>query len=196
MSMMTDKQANDPSNCPVCLWHRARWNPYIAGIGIGVLSWIVFAIVNNPIGMTTALSQVSGAGTAIVAGDEVVAGNPYWQRHKPAWNYGTLFLIGTFAGALISALVSRDFKLEVVPGVWRQRFGNASWKRLTVAFIGGVIAMYGARMADGCTSGHGISGSLQLAVSGWVFFLTMFVTALLTAWAIFGITGPQKSSRN
>lgn len=182
------------SECPACIWQRARWNPYIVGVGIGVLSWIVFVVVNNPIGMTTALSQVSGAGTALVAGDEVVASNPYWQRHKPAWNYGTLFLVGTFLGALICSLISRDFRFQVVPGVWRERFGNVAWKRLSVAFIGGVIAMYGARMADGCTSGHGISGSLQLAVSGWVFFMTMFVTALLTAWLVFGITGPRKTS--
>jgi uncharacterized membrane protein YedE/YeeE len=45
--------------------------------------------------------------------------------------------------------------------------------------------MYGARLAGGCTSGHGISGSLQLAVSSWTFFLTMFASGVLTALVLF-----------
>jgi len=45
--------------------------------------------------------------------------------------------------------------------------------------------MFGARMAGGCNSGHGISGSLQLAVSSWVFFLTMFVFVTATALLLF-----------
>ena len=53
------------------------------------------------------------------------------------------------------------------------------------AFVGGAIIMYGARMAGGCTSGHGISGSLQLAVSSWVFFLTMFAAGVVTALILF-----------
>jgi uncharacterized membrane protein YedE/YeeE len=46
--------------------------------------------------------------------------------------------------------------------------------------------MYGARLADGCTSGNGLSGSLQLALSGWTFFITMFVSGAATAWLMFG----------
>ncbi len=51
--------------------------------------------------------------------------------------------------------------------------------------IGGVLIMYGARMAGGCTSGHGISGSLQLALSSWVFFLTLFAFGLIKALVLF-----------
>jgi uncharacterized protein len=86
----------------------------------------------------------------------------------------------------VGALLSRDFKLEVVPTVWKERFGSSKAKRLVVAFLGGVLAMYGARMAGGCTSGNGLSGSMQLAVSGWTFFLTMFASGLVTAWLMFG----------
>jgi hypothetical protein len=46
--------------------------------------------------------------------------------------------------------------------------------------------MFGARLAGGCTSGHGISGSLQLALSGWVFFASVFVSGILTALMLFG----------
>lgn len=169
---------------------RGRWNPYLVGAGIGILSWLVFVVVDKPLGMSTALSQVSGSIAAIAAGENFVAENPYWKKHLPAWDYGTLFMVGTFLGALVSALVSRSFRLESVPTVWSERFGSATWKRYLSAFVGGIIIMYGARLAGGCTSGHGISGSLQLALSSWVFFLTMFVTGVLTALVMFGRPGP------
>jgi hypothetical protein len=165
---------------------RSRWNPYLVGIGIGLLSWAVFAIVNAPLGVTTSLSQWAGLVAEPVMGVEGVRANPYWTKDFPQWDYGTFFLIGTFFGALVGAWLSRDLKIEVVPSVWRERFGSSPTKRLAVAFAGGILAMYGARMAGGCTSGNGLSGSLQLAVSGWTFFITMFITGLATAWLMFG----------
>lgn len=168
---------------------RSRWNPYLVGVGIGLLSWAVFGMVNHPLGVTTALSQWSGAVAESVIGAEGLRSNPYWAKNLPQWNYGTFFLVGTFFGALVGAWLSRDLRIEVVPAVWRERFGSSSAKRLAVAFVGGVLTMYGARMAGGCTSGNGLSGSMQLAVSGWTFFLTMFASGLATAWLMFGSRG-------
>ncbi len=53
--------------------------------------------------------------------------------------------------------------------------------RIAEAFLGGFFLMIGARIANGCTSGNGISGSLQLALSGWVFFLTIFASGVAAA---------------
>jgi uncharacterized protein len=165
---------------------RKHWNPYLVGVGIGMLSWAVFAIVNNPLGVTTSLSQWAGAVAEPVIGTEGLRTNPYWAKNLPQWDYGTFFLIGTFFGALIGAWLSRDVRIEVVPAVWRERFGSSPAKRLAVAFVGGVLTMYGSRMAGGCTSGNGLSGSMQLALSGWTFFITIFATGLATAWLMFG----------
>jgi hypothetical protein len=52
--------------------------------------------------------------------------------------------------------------------------------------LGGAILMFGARVAGGCTSGHGISGSLQLATSGWMFFLSLFISGVCTAYLLYG----------
>lgn len=164
---------------------RPRWNPYLVGALIGALSWVAFAVVDKPLGISTAVSEASGAVAMPIMGKAGVLSNAYWAKHRPAWNYGTLFLLGTFLGALVSAVTSRSFRLEAVPTVWAERFGPARWKRLLAAVVGGVLTMYGARMAGGCTSGHGISGSLQLALSSWVFFVTMFVFGILTALVMF-----------
>lgn len=164
---------------------RRSWNPYLVGALIGVLSWAAFAIVNQPIGMSTAISQASGAAACLVVDDESVAANAYWKKFVPGWDYGTLFLAGTFGGALLSALATRSFRIEVVPDVWRERFGPSKAKRLAAAFVGGVLALYGARLAGGCTSGHGISGTLQLAVSSWTFFAVMFAAGIATTLLMF-----------
>jgi len=162
------------------------WNPYVVGAALGVLSWFVFAVVDKPLGISTSLSAASGWCAAPAMGSEAVAANPYWAKHRPKWDYGMLFIAGTFAGAMASAVVSRTFRVETVPEVWRRRFGPSKAKRLLWAFIGGVLILYGARLAGGCTSGHGISGSLQLALSSWTFFLTMFAAGVVTALVLFG----------
>ena len=164
---------------------KARWNPYLVGVGIGVLSWAAFAIVNQPLGISTALSSVSSVCALPIMGSEGVAQNAYWAKLPFKWDGGMLFLVGTFLGSLLSVLASRTFRVEKVPATWSQQFGGSTAKRWVAAFLGGVIIMFGARMAGGCTSGHGISGSLQLALSSWTFFLTMFASGIATALVLF-----------
>ena len=154
---------------------------YLVGAGIGILSWVVFVVVNAPIGITTALSEVSGAAEVPLIGAEAVAANSYWAKTIPAWDYGTLFLVGTFLGALLSSILGKSFMWELVPTTWKERFGAKVAPRFFAAFIGGAIAMFGARLAGGCTSGHDDSGSLQLAVSSWTYFIVMFISGVLTA---------------
>jgi uncharacterized protein len=171
---------------------KGRWNPYLVGAGLGVLSWLAFAVVNSPLGISTPISSAASLCAVPVVGSEAVGANAYWAKFPFKWDYHMLFLVGTFLGSLASVLLSRSFQWEGVPKTWSERFGTSSAKRLGAAFLGGVIIMYGARMAGGCTSGHGISGSLQLAVSSWVFFLTLFAFGILTAFALFG-TGSKNS---
>jgi uncharacterized membrane protein YedE/YeeE len=161
------------------------WTPYLAGAGIGVLSWIAFAIAKDPIGVTTAYGRLAGEVAIPLLGADTVANNTYWKQAPFALDYGVLFLVGIMLGAFISSIVSGTFKVELVPDVWRQELGGSVWKRFAYAFLGGAIIMYGARLAGGCTSGHGISGGLQLAVSSWLFLGVMFATGLLASAILF-----------
>ena len=70
--------------------------------------------------------------------------------------------------------------------MWQDRFGaDSGVLRMAVAFAGGVLMAFGARMAGGCTSGHGISGTLQLAVGSWVSAICFFVGGMVTALLMF-----------
>jgi len=168
-----------------CSLKQKRWNPYYIGIAIGVLSWFAFLLVNKPIGMSTEVSKFSGWVTSLFTGIDYVKSNDYWTKTEPKFGYSTLFLIFTFFGALFSAIQSKDVSFKVVPSVWEKHQGGSPAKRLLAAFLGGFILLFGARMAGGCTSGHGISGTMQLAVSSWIFFAVMFATGLITAKILF-----------
>jgi uncharacterized membrane protein YedE/YeeE len=162
-----------------------EWRPYLAGAGIGVLSWVVFAFVDDPLGITTALSAVAGAVAIPFLGGDAVWHNSYWMQTPPSISYGTFLLLGVVLGGLVAALGSSRFRFEFLPRVWSERFGPSIARRFTFAFLGGAIEMYGARLAGGCTSGHSISGGLQLALSSWVFTIVMFATALATGMLLF-----------
>lgn len=165
--------------------YRVDWKPYMVGAGIGVLSWIAFAVVKDPLGVTTAYSRIASLVAKPLIGAEAVANNSYWKSMPLSWDYGVWFLIGLPLGAFLSSLLAGTFKVELVPEVWRERFGGSVAKRFVAAFLGGIVIMYGARLAGGCTSGHGISGGLQLALSSWVFLIVMFATGLAVSALIF-----------
>lgn len=169
-----------------------RWNPYLVGAAIGALSWLVFGLVDKPLGVTTSLTGVAGACVTPLLGADAIASNEYFRQHAFKWDYGMLFLVGIALGGFLSAMLARSFRVETVPAVWRERFGPSVAKRFVAAFVGGALTMFGARLADGCTSGNGISGSLQLAVSGWTFFLTLFAFGVLTSLLLFGLNRAVK----
>lgn len=160
-------------------------SPYVIGAAIGILSWMVFAIADDPLGITTALSAVAGLAAIPIVGAAAVWQNSYWMQDPPGLSYGSLFLAGVIGGAFVAAWFNRQIRFEVVPATWGRRFGYFPLWRFAAAFAGGAFEMYGARLAGGCASGHGLSGTMQLALSSWIFTLVMFATAVLVGSAMF-----------
>ncbi len=168
-----------------------RWSPYVVGAGIGVLSWITFAFMGKALGTSTTMVRLVGLIESIVAPGHVAA-NPYLARRvidQPAVDWQAMLVLGLLLGALLSARLGGSYKVEKVPNLWQWRFGPSKPLRYGAAFLGGALVLLGARMADGCTSGHGISGGLQLSVSSWIFFAAFFTTGIVTAMLLFGKEG-------
>ena len=74
----------------------------------------------------------------------------------------------------------------MVPPLWEENFGSSPALRLAAALLGGIIMAFGARLAGGCTSGHGISGALQLSVGSWVALAAFFAGGWVTARMMYG----------
>lgn len=161
-----------------------RWSPYIVGVGIGILSWLSFLISKEPIACSTTFAKASGMIEKLFRGKAVDL-KPYYQKVKLVVDWQWMLVVGIVVGSLISAWLSGDFQWQWVPSVWAAAFGSDPWLRVIVALVGGVCIGFGARWADGCTSGHGISGTLQLAISSWISTICFFVGGILMAHMIF-----------
>lgn len=172
------------------IWHfitDVSWSPYAVGVGIGLLSWLSFLVSGNPIATSTTFAQTGGIIEKIVSG-KVATERPYYQKITLKLNWQMMLVIGVVIGAFLSAVLSGDFNTDSwVPSLWASAFGDGALLRLLAAVLGGMILGFGARFADGCTSGHGISGALQLAVSSWVSAIFFFIGGILMAHFIFHI---------
>jgi uncharacterized membrane protein YedE/YeeE len=164
-----------------------RWSPYAVGIGIGVLSWFTFLVSKHPIGCSTGLSRISGMIEMRFRGRREVESKPYYREFAPVVDWEVMLLVGIVIGALVSSLLSGDFQVQWVPSTWEDAFGANAFLRVAVALLGGVIIGFGARWAGGCTSGHGISGTMQLDVASWISAVFFFVGGILTANLIFRV---------
>ena len=164
----------------------ARWSPYIVGVGIGVLSWLTFLLSDKPIGCSTAFTRSAGLLERAARGAKVDE-KPYYQQFKPHIDWEWMLVLGLLFGSLASALLSGQFQFVWVPAKWAAEAGGSGVVRWLVALFGGVCIGFGARWAGGCTSGHGISGTLQLAVSGWIAAAGFFVGGIATAMLLFKV---------
>lgn len=161
-----------------------RWSPHIVGAGIGVLSWLSFLISRKPLACSTTFSKASGMVEKFFRGD-MVDRKPYYQKEKLVIDWQWMLVTGIIIGSLISSLLSGDFHWQWVPSLWASRFGGGLFLRFLAALLGGICLGFGARWADGCTSGHGISGTMQLALSSWISAACFFIGGIVTAWTIY-----------
>jgi hypothetical protein len=157
-------------------------------VGIGVLSWLTFLLSDRTIGCSTAFARFSGMIEGLFRGDKARA-RPYFQKVLPTVGWDTMLIVGIMIGAFLSAQLSGDFDLRWIPDLWADSFGSEAWVRIGVALVGGIVLGLGSRWAGGCTSGHGISGTLQLTVSSWLAAILFFVGGIVTAKLLFALAG-------
>jgi uncharacterized membrane protein YedE/YeeE len=163
-----------------------RWSPYIVGVGIGVLSWLTFLLSDKPIGCSTAFTRTSGMIEKLFRGNKVLE-KPYYKKFTPTIDWEWMLVLGVVIGSFISANLSGSFRLIWIPGLWAGTFGASHGPRLITAFIGGIFMGLGSRWAGGCTSGHGISGTLQLTVSSWLAAISFFIGGIASAMLIYRV---------
>ncbi|OPY79631.1 MAG: putative inner membrane protein [Syntrophorhabdus sp. PtaU1.Bin153] len=124
------------------------WSPYLAGALAGVL--IVFSVwfTGKYVGASTTFVRAAGY-IERAAVPERVGMMEYFLKEAPKIDWQFLFVIGIFFGSLIASTTSKSFRWQAVPTMWEQRFGPSRTKRAIAAFVGGAIAIFGARLADG-----------------------------------------------
>ena len=146
-----------------------------AGIALAILDAVVFlsAVSNRPIGASTVYLYVADLLTGTTQ-------NNYFPKIQEPGQWELLFLIGAFISGLIISLFRKEFKITLIHTNWAKYKGNSAVTRMIWSFVGGFILIIGARMAGGCTSGHILSGGMQLSVSSLIFTVFVFAGLLIT----------------
>ena len=163
-----------------------HWSPYVCGALIGVLAAMTVLISDKPLGISTAYARISGMLGLILAPD-LTKRLEYFKNTKPIIEWEVMLFVGVIIGSFLAAWSGGTIQAKLLPDTWLQRFGDdSSTLRIIAAVIGGVFMAFGARMAGGCTSGHGISGTMQMSVASWIALICFFIGGMAVAIPIFG----------
>lgn len=159
------------------------WNPYLAGIGLGITLLLAYVLVGRGLGASGAIMRFTAWITSIFAPEHVNA-NTYLAKYagegvNPFNNWLVYEVIGVIIGGFISGLLAGRLKLKTGKGP------NISEKmRWVFAFSGGALMGIGARLAYGCTSGQALSGGATLAVGSWAFMFSVFAGGYAMAYFV------------
>jgi hypothetical protein len=158
------------------------WNPYVVGFLLGLVLLATYAITGRGLGATAAFGAVDAWLVSHVAPEHAGASTAlakYFNDGSPLLSWALFLVAGAFVGALVSGLLGGRFRVTVERGP--QVSDN---RRLVLAFVGGFIAAYGAKIAKGCTSGQALTGGAILNVGSLVFMVAVFASAYALAWFV------------
>jgi uncharacterized protein len=148
-------------------------NPYLAGLGLGMVLLAAFVIVGRGLGASGAFASVVSFVVNLVAPAHT-ADNPSYQKYlsrasNPFKDWLFIEVIGVIIGGFLSGYFARRVALTVEKGP------NISDRgRFALAFIGGALMSIGAQCGRGCTSGQALTGGSLLNLGSWAFMLSVF----------------------
>lgn len=155
------------------------WNPLLAGILLGIVLLATFTMTGHGLGVTGFTTRLT-AWIGLHVAPAVTHANNYLggmlEEGKPLDAWITWQVIGLAIGAFLSALLAKRIRFQLDG---KKLLGGA--KRPLTALIGGILAGFGARLAAGCTSGLGLSGTAVLSLAGFTFLCAFFVIGLLVS---------------
>ncbi len=154
-------------------------------IGVSTQFVILDAIIGDTVspGLITQTDQGVTSSNAYLA----KSGGKYAKSAANPLNYSFIFVLAMMAGAFTSALLRGGVGADErrLPAIWCANYGDTPVKRYAMAFMGGFVVLYGARLAGGCTSGHMMSGTMQTAISGYIFAVAAFAAAIPVAMKLY-----------
>lgn len=160
------------------------WNPYVAGLGLGLVLLSAFVIMGRGLGASGAFSSLVAATVNTVAPTHAAANNFYAEylgdgTKNPLKDWLVFEVLGAIVGGFISGILAGRVKKTIEKGP-RISVGG----RLGFALVGGMIMGFGAKMARGCTSGQALTGGALLGLGSWAAMLAIFAGAYATAYFV------------
>lgn len=161
--------------------HPARpyWNPYVAGVALGLVLLTTYAVMGHGIGASGAIAATAAAGMEAAAPAHAEA-NGYWRSWISSGNPLASWIVFEVAGMLIGGFLS-----AWLAGRWRREVERGPHtvvrSRVAWGFAGGALMGFASRLARGCTSGQALTGGAVLSVGSWLFMLSLFAAGYAVA---------------
>ena len=186
--------------------YQQQWGWKAGGLALALVFLLGITLV-KPVGVSAQFVILDGIIWDVFSADTVVedansktgyassnaylnkSGGKYAQNIAEPMNYSFIFVLAMVAGGFAaSKMQASDHETEMIdpPVVWQKKLGTSTAKRYLFAGLGGVLVLFGARLAGGCTSGHMMSGMMQTALSGYLFAFGAFAAAVVTAIFMYG----------
>jgi len=158
-------------------------HPYFGGMVLGIILFLALLLTGNGLGSSGATSRIDAAIVDAVAPSHVDK-TPYLLKMaggdlNPLDDWIVPVFFGALLGGFTSGMINRRVKLETTKGP-----NISDRKRWLFAFLGGMIFLYGARMARGCTSGQALTGGATLSAGSWVVMFSIFAGAYGMAYFV------------
>lgn len=148
-------------------------NPTMAGFIVGSLQLPLFTTLSTFLGASSAFNVVSSQILRVMPQEYCFMNHAYLRNFvdsKAVWQVylGLGIVLGSAlaSGSLFTGQTPIPAAFTIPP---------------MQAFVGGVLILFGARLAGGCASGHGISGLPSLHVVSWLVVPSMFSGGIITA---------------
>lgn len=158
------------------------WNPYVAGVALGLVLTLTFYLMGEGLGASGAFTRFVAAGESAIAPD-YVSRDPYWSTYLgsgPILKEWLVFeVLGILLGGIIGALTARRFRVETERGP-----SASTAQRTAMALAGGILVGFATRFARGCTSGQALTGGSLLSVGSWAFMFSVFAGGYAAAWFV------------
>ena len=127
---------------------KREWSPYMAGALSGLVIFFSVWIAGKYFGASTTFVRSAGMIEKVFSAERI-GKMEYFVKEVPKIDWQWMFVVGILIGSFIASRTSGSFQWKALPDMWERRFGPSRTKRGLAAFIGGLIAMFGARLADG-----------------------------------------------
>ncbi|KAF0699434.1 Aste57867_9976 [Aphanomyces stellatus] len=139
------------------------WLPSVAGVVVGAMQLPLVFLLRRSLGATASYKIIVGA--AVESIRRLFGASINWIHVPFLTDLSALvFVVGVIAGSVLAGAPS-PASLGVGPST-------------PVAFVGGGLLGFGATVASGCTSGHGLSGVALLMKSSLIVLPCIFAGAM------------------
>ncbi len=157
------------------------WNPYVCGIGLGLVLLASFVVMGRGIGASGAMTSVVATGVQSIS-ESHAAANKFYMGYlgdgtvHPLKDWLVFEVLGVLIGGFLSGTLAGRAKLKVEKG-----YSITRNQRFMYAFVGGIIMAFGTKLARGCTSGQALTGGALMNVGSWLFMISLFAGAYAMA---------------